>query len=85
MMKNVAVNALSAVAAASPEVANSMLLNFKDNKKAKDVIEFLKVQNMGPPVEVKLTKTLVMMDATGSMYSLLQKVKDKIQEMLSRI
>ena len=85
MMKNVAVNALSAVAAASPEVANSMLLNFKDNKKAKDVIEFLKAQNMGPPVEVKLTKTLVMMDATGSMYSLLQKVKDKIQEMLSRI
>ena len=56
---------------------------FKYDSESAHVIEFLKTSNKGPALAGNC-KTLVMMDATASMYSLLQNVKKTLKEMFSR-
>ena len=59
--------------------------SFDKNKNANDIVKFLNKQNIGPPIEVKKCKTLLMMDATASMGPLLQRVKDKIKYMFRMV
>jgi len=54
----------------------------KDDKKA--IETFLKNENLGPAVTVNECRTLILMDATGSMSSLLEKAKTTVFQMFER-
>ena len=58
-------------------------------KRAKDdfskIVEFLVQENKGPEYEVAISKTVCVMDATGSMGGLIQKCKATVNSMFDRI
>jgi hypothetical protein len=49
-----------------------------------EVIKYLKIKNVGKLISSNKLKILILMDATGSMSSLLQKAKNTVADMILR-